>query len=251
MNVFSPEDKYLVSQIEGFVTGSKTVSFTYFLDEREQALVENVLNRLKHGEFAFFGGYELAERKILGIFNFELPQNIEKDFPVTALTATYPKQYMLTHRDFLGALMALKIKREMVGDIVIFEGGAVLFFAAHLQQLITDELTKVGRVGIKLEKGIMATAALEPKYEEHFGTLASFRLDAVVALLTLQSRTTSVQYIERELVKVNGVCQTAVSKTISAPCTVTVRGYGKFIIDNTAGTTKKGRLKINYRKLIF
>lgn len=241
----------MVSQIEGFVTGSKTVSFTYFLDEREQALAENVLKRLKPQSYVFYGGHEFAERKILGIFNYNLPQNIEKDFPLSAVTVAFPKQYTLTHRDFLGALMALKIKREMVGDIVVFEGGAVLFFASHLEQLLLDELTKVGRIGVKLTKGADVGVMPQPKYEEFFGSLASPRLDAVVAMLTAQSRTKSVEYIERELVKIDGVCQTSVSKNVAAPCTIAIRGYGKFIIDNAAGTTKKGRLKINYRKLIF
>ena len=64
-----------------------------------------------------------AERKMLCVFKeYYQPEN--SDFPMTCLTFSYRKENKLTHRDFLGAIMALQIKRETVGDIVIGDGTA-------------------------------------------------------------------------------------------------------------------------------
>lgn len=44
------------------------------------------------------------------------------DFPYRVITAEFPRQYSLTHRDFLGALMNLGLRREAIGDILVEEG---------------------------------------------------------------------------------------------------------------------------------
>ena len=78
---------------------------------------------------SFYGGYETAERVMLGCF----PDWLEEDsFPISALTFKFRENDTLYHRDFLGSLMALGIKRETVGDILTEQGRAVIF--------VTDEI---------------------------------------------------------------------------------------------------------------
>ena len=83
--------------------------FFGFLSKEEAAFIKNI--KTSAVGFVFFGGHENAERSVLGVF----PNNIianHKAFPITAVTVTFRPQYTLTHRDFLGSLMALGIKRK-------------------------------------------------------------------------------------------------------------------------------------------
>ena len=96
--------------------------FLGFLSLEETAFVENTVSKLK-ANYKFFGGYEDAQRVIFGCF----PEwESEWEFPISGVTLTFRKSDSLTHRDVLGSLMALGLKREAVGDILIEEARAVL-----------------------------------------------------------------------------------------------------------------------------
>ena len=60
---------------------------------------------------------------------------------------------MLSHRDILGSLMALGIKRETVGDILIEEGRAVVFVCGDVKEYILNQVEKIGRVGVDMTEG--------------------------------------------------------------------------------------------------
>jgi len=97
--------------------------FCGFLSAAEATEAETVLSNKKH---LYFGGYDGAERTVVGI----LPNWMEEaaaEFPIIPLTFRYRRQDTLSHRDFLGSLMALGIKRSTVGDILVGEGIAVIF----------------------------------------------------------------------------------------------------------------------------
>lgn len=74
-------------------------------------------------------------------------------FPVASLTLTFRRQDTLSHRDFLGALMALGIERETLGDILVEEGRAVLFLKEEMVSFVEQNLEKVGSTGVGIERG--------------------------------------------------------------------------------------------------
>ena len=100
--------------------------YSFFLDERQLSLCETVLKSVKFDGYCAFGGYEGAQRKVLGFFP---PYGDKKQecFPIVPITFNYRKSDCLTHRDFLGAVMSLKVSREAVGDIIVSEGKSAVF----------------------------------------------------------------------------------------------------------------------------
>lgn len=83
-----------------------------------------------------------------GTYAEELPP--EDIFPVGAVTFSFRKSDTLTHRDILGALMSLEIKRELLGDILTAEGYAVVFVHENAIELVSS-VDKIGRVGVTAE----------------------------------------------------------------------------------------------------
>jgi len=223
--------------------------FTMFLDEKQVFLAKAHLERRHFENWLLWGGYENATRKILGVF----PDYIEPDgthFPISPLTFRYREEDQLTHRDFLGSLMALQIKREAVGDILVSAGNCVLFVTDKVEPLLLNEVTKIGRTGVKIEQGITVPFSFEQRFQEITGTVASMRLDCMVSLLTGKSREKSCDMIKAGLVSLNHREVESNSASVEQGDILTVRGYGKAKVGDDLRRTKKDRCFVTLFKYI-
>lgn len=81
---------------------------------------------------------------------------------------------------------------------------------------------------------------VKPKeYEEFKIVVASNRLDNFVAEISKSSRSKAEEYILSERVFINELIELKVSKRIKVKDKITIRGKGKFIVDEFVGTNKK------------
>ena len=158
----------------------------------------------------------------------------------------------LFHKDILGSVMALGITRQSVGDVcMVSRSSAVLPLSGKLCHYVTDGLTKVGSDGVRVS--VMDTPdafVFERKFEELNVTVASMRLDGIVSALTGLSRTKSAEMIVAGLVRVSDMVQEDTSAGVNAGESVTVRGYGKFLISDTDGMTRKSRIRLLVKKYL-
>lgn len=225
---------------------NNTFKFLGFLAEEECVLVERVLEK-RNIRFEMFGGYADAKRKVLAC----LPEWAEDvDYPITALSFAFRKEDNLSHRDFLGSLMALGLKRETVGDILVESGNAVIFVLSEIADYVTSEITKIGRTGVKITKGYEGNLPAGSTLCEFSDTIASERLDCVVASLAGVSRNTANEKIDLGLVSVNSQIVLKNTKTIIGGDVISIRGKGKFIIDSVSDKTRKNRIVLKYKKYV-
>lgn len=240
------EEKWLTARVEDCITQCMAMQYpfyTSFLTPEEQPAALTAAKRLRFTNFLFFAGYEDGERCMFGAF----PDYMEPDFssfPIIPLAFSYPSAYNLSHRDFLGALMGTGIKREAVGDILVGDGRSVVFIKAELADYICTQVDKIGRVGVKTEVGSAVPLPGGKPPEEISCTLASMRLDAVVAAILHISREKSVKLIASGMVSVNHQVRDSVSMVLKPDDKLVVRGKGKFVIGQSLGLTKKGRVRL-------
>ncbi len=221
--------------------------FVGFLNEFEQARA--LCTAQKAGfRYRLWGGYAQAERRIFAALPSWATEDFS-DFPIQAVTVHYKPIFQLTHRDFLGALMALGIVREKVGDILVADGYAVVFLHRDILEYVYAQLKKVGAVGVQLTVG-WDPAPFTARFEDIRTTVASARLDCVVAALLHTSREKAAALIRGSSVLINSCVCIDVSKRIGAETVLTVSKTGKFIIDDVSGQTKKGRVVLLARKKI-
>ena len=101
---------------------------TRFLDMRERALVQQAMRMAgAERECVFWGGYPEAERTCAVFFPGYMTADdavLEEHSPVALVRAQKHGADAISHRDYLGALMGLQIKREMIGDILVGDTGA-------------------------------------------------------------------------------------------------------------------------------
>ena len=156
------------------------------------------------------------------------------------------------HRNYLGGIVKLGLKREKVGDILVFNNGADIItfvdFANTLKtelgsltrfqnsKIIVDEISKIRKQEIKIEKVKIIVPSL--------------RLDNIVSDLAKTSRSKAVQIMEAQRVFVNGKNEIKASKQIKQNDIITIRGKGRFIIKEFTGTTRSGRTVILVEKYI-
>ena len=214
--------------------------FTAFLTEREQLLAKTTAEAAG-ADFLFWGGYDSAVRRM-----FSSPVPKPEDFPLEAVTFFFREKDKLTHRDFLGSLMSLGIKRDQIGDILVSYGAAVVFASATVFPLL-GEIEKVGRVGVTQRSGICIDLPHQ-EYEEISVICASNRIDALIAAVCGLSREKAASLVRSGAAVINGVQCDSVSENVDEGDIFSVKGYGKFIFDSTGNLTKKGKNHIVIKK---
>ena len=246
----SEEDRLLISRVEdaaGAVTHTWSPRFIGFLDGHQHMVAQAAINALhSDANHVFWGGYDAAERVYLGFFPDE-PDN--EAFPIGALRFDW-KFGTLTHRDFLGALLSLGIRRDKLGDIIISGNSCTVVAERAITDFIAQNLAKVGGSGVSCGEINLDTIVKQQEFCDLRDTIASPRLDCVVAALVNMSRTQSDRLIQSGLVQLSFETAIDSAARVSGGATVSIRGHGRFIVDSIGPETKKGRLRFAARKYL-
>lgn len=238
---------------DGISLSQKRPFFLGFLDEAEAASCETFLKKSRETNWLFWGGYEEAERRILGLFPDYLDSQAEdfpraELFPLVPLTFLFRESDFLSHRDFLGSFMALGIERDVIGDILVGQGRCIAFIRREMEAYFLQNLRKIGRVGVRMVSGMEGELPYQREFETLPGVVASPRLDCLVAFLCRTSREKAAGLITAGMVMRNHKEVLSVSEQLKEGDSLSVRKHGKFIIDRLGPLTGKGRLSVQCRK---
>lgn len=246
------EDEALRSRVEDTVRlcdKRGAPCFLGFLDLHEQAVAGPVLASLQPDAWRFYGGYDEAERCLLAVCPPYLPA-AEAPFPLCAVGFRYRPVKQLTHRDFLGTLLSAGIRRDKIGDILCGTGLSVVFLHRDIAAYVCEQIDRVGGEGVSLMPDYDGELPISRTYQSLRETVASPRLDGIVKALLHCSREEASRLILSGLVSVDHQPADNVSRQLVAPCTVSVRGSGRYLIDQIGPETKKGRLALMARKCV-
>lgn len=226
-------------------------TFTSFLSMAELSEFYEMERELAFACPKVFGGCEIAERKMIR-FGREEDLGYVEDFPIVAiiikpLISKFSDD--LNHRDFLGALMNLGIKRETLGDIFVRNNQACLFCSESMSEYITENLTRIKHTSVIATVSEDVSDITAPVMEEKIIQVASERIDAIVAKVYNLSRQDSLEMFPKGLIYLNGRLCTENAKQVKCEDIISVRGMGKFAFSEIVNVSKKG--KSNCRVLIY
>ena len=194
-----------------------------------------------------WGGYEDAERCV-ACFGDRDYFTDNTDYPIKCILISPVNQKFadsLSHRDFLGSLMGLGIRREVLGDIIINENCGYLFCLENIADYIIENLTHVRHTTVKCEITEEIPVGVLPQPENREIIVSSERLDVIISAIYKMSRSQVLPIFHTEKVFVNGAVKTSPSATINISDKISVRGFGRFIYKGVLRTTKKDRLVIS------
>ena len=244
------EEKLLYNRLSELASRSFTRgiwTYSEFLSVSEQSLL--TIGELAKSQWRLFGGYEGAERAI-AVFGSADICGYEDTPPITWVKAEPANMRFsaeLSHRDFLGTVMSLGLKRSVIGDIVAAGNTGYICCLDSVAEYICENLDRV--------KNTSVICRIEPIPEDFAGALpeektvfvSSVRIDGAVSAVYGLSRSQAKELFDRELVYIN-------SRTVPSPAVqlaegdiVSVRGYGRFTYVCTEGETRKGRLCIKVK----
>lgn len=221
--------------------------FTEFLSLAEQDILSSALTKEK---YRLEGGYEGAERKLAVFGNEDICGYIE-EAPIVCIEIRPLQQKFadkLTHRDFLGSLMALGIKRGVLGDILIYENTGYVFALESIAGYICDECTEVRHTSVTCTVTDSPPEQSTALPEEITVPVASSRCDAVIAEVYNLSRSESSRLFAQKLIFINSSQCMSPSKVLEEGDIVSVRGKGRFIFTGEKYETKKGKIRVGIRK---
>lgn len=236
------------------------ITHTNFLSLDEISTVKTIDREYnEYTDVFYYGGYADSERqlalfvpKFYGIDNVnDFLRHNEEDNPICLVRLKKDKFTNLSHRDYLGAIMGLGLKREMVGDIKVTNEGADVFCLKSASEFICDNLKKSGRGSVTGEiLSVSDFNCSDDKFELCFTTVASLRLDGVISAFFNLSRSAAAETVNKGLVYVNSSQCLKCDYAIKEGDKIVLRGKGKTVLTEIKGTSKKGKLKIEYKKYI-
>ena len=251
------EDKLFISKfidkIESCKQKNKIVN-TDFLGIYERSLAEKILEKVEVNT-VFYGGFDGAERTILIIYpdkiTPEILENIyNKLLSIVRISLPNDLHGKYVHKNYLGAVMKLGIKREKIGDIRVRDDGADIIVCSEMAEYISDklkELTRFNKATVEfLDISEIKYASIQK--QELTIIIPSMRLDCAVGEMIRMSRTKANEIILSGRVFINGENILKNSKSIDVGDVITVRGKGRFEIAEVQGTTKKGRIVLRVYK---
>ncbi len=224
-----------------------SVKLTDFLDPREQDIAESMIGKGSEASLAFWGGSSFSERKRALIYpSYFVPE--KKDFEVTVLEIHYPAKFVtMEHRDVLGSLMNLGMKRGKFGDILQNKDRMQIVVAGDVSDYVRLNLERIGKASVKL-KEVAENDLIESDeiYEMKEGTVSSLRLDVVLSEIYGLSRSKVSPLIQGSKAKVNWRVTEEVSFQVEPGDYLSLRGYGRSKLIAVEGKTKKDRWRVRY-----
>jgi RNA-binding protein YlmH len=207
--------------------------------------VQDLSTKLGVGVSAY-GIFPEAERRIIVFHEAEIYY-----YPVRLMVIENKSKFSsLEHKDYLGALMSLGIKREKMGDLVLHEQRCYGAVYEDVFDYIKDNLQTVGRSPCSISEVTnlqeMPTANLEDKVV----VATSYRLDSVISAISGLSRAKAVEVISSGKVLLNYVEALEKDKIVHNGMVITIRGYGKYRLEESIGNSGSGRLKLLIKKYI-
>lgn len=250
LNIVNYEDKILLSNLYDKIMLGEKIHSPVFTNEFYTPNLWKTITRLGN-EFTVniytYGIFEECERKTIAFSKESI-----YEYPVKLIKITNKSKFeRLQHRDYLGAIMALGIKREKFGDLIL--DGDICYGAvcADVTQFVLYNLNYIGRCPCEVK--ILENPGAEeikPKYETLSIISTSLRLDSIVSSLCSISRSKAVELINSGKVLVDYIETYEKDKMADFQSTITIRGYGKFKIIEEVGFTQKSRLRLSVRKYV-
>lgn len=227
------------------------VKQTEFLNPYEIKNAISILNSESDIKYTIYGGYDDSERSVIFIYPYYMEySDIEDTLKFIQIEGNF-KFKSISHKDYLGAILNLGIKREKIGDIIIHENFCQVIVSSDICDFIIMNLTKVSRNNVSI-KEISKEDIIknEQNYKDVAFTVSSDRLDCIISGLYNISRQDSAKYINGERVSVNYEKITSASKVIGDNTLISVRGKGRAIVVKVGDITKKGRIKIQAKLIV-
>lgn len=236
-----------LSQMINFSSNKNSVSL--FLSEVEQIILKKIINyNYNNINISFYGGFSLSERKKAKLI---INDNYDIDYGIICLHAKYNNKFSeIHHRDVMGAIYNFGIHNNRIGDIIVDENNIYILVDESISDYIIMNFKKIKNINLNFEPMSTENINIEKKYEEFIITSSSFRLDTIVSKIINKSRNNAKEMISKEFIKLNHIVIINPEKIVKNHDLISIRKYGRFIIEEYSQNEKSKKYRVKVRKVI-
>lgn len=231
------------------------------MDLMKQTKIENnlIVEKIKRGGYTYF----LNNKRIEIIASFLKKENIIYNIFYPFDGATYGIIYTnkppasllkintksaLTHSMILGSIMALNIKNDIVGDIIIDKNYYVVVME-HMKNYLINNLLQIGREIVDLEEvSFDEIKNYEILYSNITITVSSLRIDVVIARIIGTSRGIVLEKFKNKEIFLNYNILNKINYNLKEEDVFSIRGYGKYKFTRNISKSKKDKYIIECMK---
>ncbi|MFA4132284.1 MULTISPECIES: RNA-binding protein [unclassified Brevibacillus] len=245
---FSKEERPFVERALEMLTQverKQAMRLTDFVDPRQLLIFQSLSSQVRDVKVSPYGGYEGAERVRIIIHPEYLPVEPD-DYRLTLLAIKADQRFhVLEHRDVMGAILGVGMKREKFGDMLTDSAGSYAIVAEEVADFVCGQVTQIHRTSVQFEQVAWeAFTPPAPKFVEKTITVPSGRIDAIIGEVHNMSRAKALVPIRAGKVKINWKVIEDPSYQLQMGDMVSLAGYGRFKILEVAGPTRSGRIRM-------
>ena len=169
------DDKILLAQVSDKIEmceNKNKIEYTNFLDLAQIELVQNYIDKLKIENYISYGGYEQSERKLFVIYpekfnSTVVEKNLVSIVKIVRIQLPDELKGKYAHRDYLGAVIKLGVKREKVGDIIVDNDGADIIVEKDISKFLLENYRKNLCERYKLEESFVEEKLAQEQPENY------------------------------------------------------------------------------------
>ena len=227
-----------------------------FLGLNEQNILHSMDRELRFVRTGLYGGYPGAERVMAGFAAVDgtgAGEDMDPLFPIACIrirSRMKGEPVSFSHRDVLGSVLNLGLDRGRIGDILLREEDVLLFCSETNADFLCSELSRIRHTPVTASAADFDVSGYSPKTQRIPASVASGRLDAVLAAAFGMSRSEAMEVIRREHVFVNGRMTAQCAYHPKEGDIISARGFGKARYEGAEGETRKGRIRIHIERYV-
>lgn len=191
-----------------------------------------------------YGGFKDCERRMVSfnnVYNISYPIKVLKIESISKFDS-------LCHRDYLGAILGLGIRRNKVGDLLLKENVCYLSVCKEIEDFLVKNLNSIGKSPCIVTIVEDNFEELVPNFKDEIILVQSLRIDSIVSKLMRTSRNRAQIIIEEGMVLLDYNKVKDKSREVKVKERITIRGNGKYILDEIVGNSKSGKFKVLVKK---
>lgn len=190
------------------------------------------------------GVFDDSERRMISFNNI-----YDITFPMKLLKIKNTSKFNnLTHKDFLGGILSLGIERNKIGDLLVNDDTCYVPIHEEIESFLICNIDKIGKATCKVEILEQYESLPQFNFKEEIILVSSLRVDGIVSKLANVSRAKAQMMVEQGRILIDYVKVRDKSYEVKEDERITIRGIGKFILGDTIGSSKSGRLKVSIKK---
>ncbi|MGG1661667.1 RNA-binding protein [Brevibacillus sp. NRS-1366] len=245
---FAKEERPFVERALEMLTlveRKQAMRLTDFVDPRQLMIFQSLASQVQDVTVSSSGGYEGAERtRVILHPDYLSPETDDYRIALLAIRADQ-RFHSLEHRDVMGAILGVGMKREKFGDMITDADGCFVIVGEEIADFVCTQVTQIHRTSVQIKR--VQWEDFKPpaaRYVEKTITVPSPRIDAILGEVHNLSRAKALVPIRAGKVKVNWKAVEDPSHQLRMGDMVSMAGFGRFKLLEVSGPTRSGRLRM-------